>query len=677
MNNHRKWTLFFALIGLSRATLASESDLLELPLEELMQITITSTSYFDQTIMESANSVSYSGSERWDELGVRNIGEVLNNLPSTVAPQAHGKTRVVAIRGYFNFAIDTGVATRLDNIPINTLRFGTGMLAIDGFDLATLDNIELLRGPGSSLHGADAFHGALSLNTVKHGDTGVQIRFETGSEQYTAASLVSRYSDDQQQLTTALAHRKIGDQYLEYPYTDIETSTHQTGTRSNELENANLVIKYSANPYGNTQYHASVYAIKLDANQLLGLGRQQGEDTMLAQDWTDYSAQLNMIKTGLDHRFSSGFRSSIYAYFWNYADKESLDLRFTPISFLKKEQRNEDHWGIQAINRHEFFEGSNLAYGYEYNKAQNKKFITSRSFSSGSEISSDSPQQGADEDYHSLMLDGRSMLPYNQLSSIAYGVRFDYYKHFDLQASPRLGYIHAFNNAMVGKVLLGRSYRKPNTFEVYGESSVAPNPDLKPETLNNLELVLQHNADHFFISATAFKNKWNHSIRAERLAMPVNGQRVRFINTSTNEAWGLELETLLKWQKWRMDLSVSHIKSQNIDADFDYDAFPDWMLNLGLGYEFSTQWDIYLFNRYHHRQAESAPSFGQEASFGSSEFFRTDITLSWTPHSDLKLAFSIRNLFDRNNYMPAYFDREGGSPDNGINASVSLKWNLF
>lgn len=71
---YRRQLIGFVLLAalLNNTALGYDDDLFELPLDELLQVTITSTSYFDQSLMESASSVTYSDASRWDELGARN-----------------------------------------------------------------------------------------------------------------------------------------------------------------------------------------------------------------------------------------------------------------------------------------------------------------------------------------------------------------------------------------------------------------------------------------------------------------------------------------------------------------------------------------------------------------------------------------------------------------------------
>ncbi|MEE2730786.1 MAG: TonB-dependent receptor [Pseudomonadota bacterium] len=676
--SHSRWNRIFLVTLVLTAPPVRAEDLFDMSLESLMSINITSTSYFDQTLLESASSVSYGDQDRWDELGTRNLGEWLNTLPSTVATPGYGKTRVIAIRGYYNYSIDTGVATLLDDVPINTLRYGTGSQSIDGFDLTALESVEVIRGPASSLYGSDAFHGVLSMNTAQHGDTGITTRLGAGSEDEQAASLVGRFHQDRHHLTAALAYRNIGDQDLEYPYQDPASGKPETGHRRNSLENQNLVLKYQLDASAQTQYRFSGYLMSLDSDQLLGVGRRLGGDAMADQDWSDYQSRLALVKAGFEHHYNPEFSSSAFVYYWQTEDEGSIDLReaVTPFAFYQETRTEEHHWGVKAVNRHQLSRGSNLAYGYAYHQAKNDRFTVTRTLPSGASSTSDAPEQGAKDDNHSVFVDGR----YNvQLfgtrdSTLVYGTRLDNYKHFDWQNSPRLGWIQPLDHQYVAKLILGRSYRKPNTFEMYGSSSVLGNMDLEPETLDSVELVLQHAGEQVFSSVTLFKNWWHDSIRVESYEVPVNGIIGQFENTDDNESWGLELEVMGEWGHWRLDANASHILSKNVDLGLDYEAFPDWMLNLGVGYRWSPQWDLYLLGRYQHRRTASEPQYGVEPHLEGDDFFRTDLTLAWSPVPNLITRLAIRNLFDRENYMPSYSDRLGGAPDNGINGALSLEW---
>ncbi|RLP53195.1 MAG: TonB-dependent receptor [Ketobacter sp.] len=658
---------------------AHERDLFSISLEELMDIKVTSTSYFDQTRMDASSSVTHSDPAHWQELGVRTLGELLNNMPSTISPQGFASSRVTSIRGFFDFNSNSGIATRLDDIPVNKLRSGTGMLGIEGFDLATLSNVELIRGPGSAMHGADAFHGVISMQTYAPTEATKTVQLEAGTEQDGAGSVLAHFEGEQQGLTAVLSQRKLGDQALQYEYNEPALGQVRSGERSNELEISNLVVKYSAHVRTGTELYANAYLFNMDANQLPGIGATLGEPGMADKDWSYYRSLTSLMKLGMNHQWSDQSKFSVFGYYWKNEDVYNTDFRDTVLGVNVEEQRQESHWGLQAINRHSFDNGANLAYGYEYRGAVLDEFNVTALDNSGSLIEVQREEAGTESDSHSLLLDGRYPLYLFDLgkTEIVYGLRLDEFEEFDLQTSPRLGLLQHLNDRTVIKLLYGQAFRAPNLLERFGSEQIAANDDLQPEALETIELVLQTQFEHLFAGITLFANDWSDAIRTEALDVPVNGVDFQFQNTGQNKAYGFELETLARWNKFRFDTMLSHVRSKNDDTGEYFDAFPDWMLNIGVGYTFNANWDLYTSTRYHHRkQAAEVFSAAAMANQGPETFLRTDIVLAWMVSSSLTTRMTIRNLFNRDDFQPGYMGQVKGVPDNGINLSLSASWHL-
>ncbi|AWB69184.1 hypothetical protein C2869_22035 (plasmid) [Saccharobesus litoralis] len=654
----------------------SIDDIYALSIEQLLDVSVTSTSFFKQSYTESASSVSVRQQHQWQQMGVRNVGELLNTLPATVAPQAHGKSRVVAVRGYFNYSIDSGVATLIDGVPINVQRFGTGMQAIDGFDLTTLESVEMIRGPGSALHGPDAFHGVVALNTLAHGDTGASVTFDIGQEDYSLMSLNAHMSQGNHQLTLAASERVIGDQNLRYPYFDTDSQQLAFSARRNQLDNHNLLLKYTYQYSSNTSINGLAYSLDLDAQQLQGLGRQLGADTMQDKDWSDYSAQLDLVRLGLNHYVNAQNEISFSGYYWQYHDVEKMDFRDIDfIGYATHGYRQEHNWGLQLVNRYTPSNQHKVALGYEYHAAKNDLSDGHRIFPNDQLVINRLAQHGVSNDVHSLIVDGSWFFSarLNQASHIAYSARVDEISGFGTQLSPRLGFFQPLNTNHLVKVLFSRSYRKPTSYEIYGSGSVAENSQVKPEQLTNLELVWQMTDTNHLTSLSVFRNRWTNSIRGVRLAQAIDGKDFQFQNATHNQAWGLELESKVNWQQFDIEANASYIVSKNTETNEEYRAFPDWLVNLGLGYYFNPQWRSHVLLRYQHRNTDSTPAFANPQPEQNIDFIRVDLMTGWVGEK-VEVSAAIRNVFNRTNTMPAYFDRLAGSPGNRRNVSLSAKF---
>ncbi|NPA49026.1 MAG: TonB-dependent receptor [Thermodesulfobacteria bacterium] len=72
------------------------------------------------------------------------------------------------------------------------------------------------------------------------------------------------------------------------------------------------------------------------------------------------------------------------------------------------------------------------------------------------------------------------------------GLRYDKYNGFNGQFSPRIVWIHRFTPKLISKFIYGHGFRIPDLDALYDDHSplVVGNPDLDPEKLDSLELVL-------------------------------------------------------------------------------------------------------------------------------------------------------------------------------------------
>ncbi|NPU90769.1 MAG: TonB-dependent receptor [Gammaproteobacteria bacterium] len=668
--------LFVSLSLLSTTAGARDRDLLAMSVEDLLMVTITSTSYFDETVLSSANSVTQVSAPQWDERGNRNLGELLNTLPSTLAVPTNGGTRTLAIRGYFH--TNTGVSVRLDDVPMNKLNPGNSLEDLDGYDLDTLQTVELIRGPGSAMHGADAFHGVLSLQTLEPDRNGATLRTSLGSEEYGAASTSGHWGDDRQQVTAAVAYRGIGDQDLTYPYTDPDTGQQGEGTRSNRLENANLLFKYSAQPTAATRLYANTYLLKLDADELPALGRAVANQSYLKdQDHSQMNSETGLLKLGVEHQISASNVLTVSGFGWQNSSQFFGDFRTTPIQIISDEVRDESRYGLQILDRYRFSDRAHLALGYEYNESTMDKHKTTLVHASGAVLKNNfrNPDTGYTRKLDSLIIDGRAPLPWDTLE-LVYGGRLDDYSDFDRQFSPRLGLLHTTDDQAVLKILYGHAYRAPNLSEMFGSEQLQPNFDLQAEEMDSLELVYQKQTRHWVSTLTLFQNLWSEWIRGAPLEVPSDDFLFQFRNTGRNEAYGVEAETQARWDQARLSLAASYVRSENVDSGEVFSAFPEWMLDLGWGYRFSAQWDVHINNRLLLRDAASAPVIPGDPFETAEDYFRTDLELAWSPADALITRAIVRNLFDRTNYLPSFLYHESGIPDNGIGLTLALELHL-
>jgi len=101
----------------------------------------------------------------------------------------------------------------LDDIPINSFVYGTDVISLDNLELATLQQMEVVRGPSSTLYGSDALHSSEAYQAWRLGVAEPQSKLNTDESDYSHSSLQSFQTlGENWILGLALAASKEGNQ---------------------------------------------------------------------------------------------------------------------------------------------------------------------------------------------------------------------------------------------------------------------------------------------------------------------------------------------------------------------------------------------------------------------------------------------------------------------------------
>lgn len=153
-----------ALVG------AQQGDLSQLSLNDLMQIEVVSASKRPQGLADVAASVFVITGEDIRRSGVRSIPEALRLAPGVQVAQQDGGTWYVGIRGFAS-RFSNKLLVLVDGRSVYTPLFsGVYWDAID-VPLADIDRIEVVRGPGGAVWGANAVNGVINIVTRSAAET--------------------------------------------------------------------------------------------------------------------------------------------------------------------------------------------------------------------------------------------------------------------------------------------------------------------------------------------------------------------------------------------------------------------------------------------------------------------------------------------------------------------------
>ncbi len=138
-------------------------DLTDLTVEELMNIEVTSVSKKPQKISEAAAAVFVITAEDIRRSGVTSISEALRMVPGLQVARIDGNNRAISSRG-FNGIYANKLLVLIDGRSVYTpLYSGVFWATIQDTLLPNIDRIEVIRGPGAALWGANAVNGIINI----------------------------------------------------------------------------------------------------------------------------------------------------------------------------------------------------------------------------------------------------------------------------------------------------------------------------------------------------------------------------------------------------------------------------------------------------------------------------------------------------------------------------------
>ena len=160
------------------------ADLTELSLEELMDIEIITVSKKEERLFEAAAAVYVITQKDIRRSGVTSIPEALRLVPGFQGPRIDANKWAISSRGFYGFYSSNKLLVLIDGRNVYH-PFGGGVFwEVQDVLLRDVERIEVIRGPGAALWGANAVDGVINILMKSARDTqGGLVTFGTGSEE--------------------------------------------------------------------------------------------------------------------------------------------------------------------------------------------------------------------------------------------------------------------------------------------------------------------------------------------------------------------------------------------------------------------------------------------------------------------------------------------------------------
>ncbi len=140
-------------------------NLLAMPFEELMALSInTAVTKKEQSVKDSAAAVFVISQEDIRRSGVTNIPEALRMAPGLQVAHIDANKWAISARG-FNDRFSTKLLVMIDGRTVYTPIFSGVFWHREDTPLEDVERIEVIRGPGASMWGANAVNGVINIIT--------------------------------------------------------------------------------------------------------------------------------------------------------------------------------------------------------------------------------------------------------------------------------------------------------------------------------------------------------------------------------------------------------------------------------------------------------------------------------------------------------------------------------
>lgn len=544
-------------------------ELFDLSIIELLEVEVTSSTKTKKNIEQAPSIVTVFNSDDIKKLGARTLSDVLFTVAGVQVQSRTNGRKEVWFRGVQS-EFHNKILLLIDNVPIQNV---FSDFAIDeALPLELVKKIEILKGPGAALYGANAFSGVISIYTYRPGEleNSYSVRGEAGSQN---TGLASFWVDEDLNYAKLLLEGKT---YKSDGETPLHDRTGNVNNRSEEQElqyvrlklaskNDKLLFSASAQSFDNTRVYKG-YSVDNDREHKNFRINLEYKDNYLDGDASYY---LNAYYTKTE-RFEI---EDVYSL--NNGARTGLDESF---SFVD----NVEHLGLSAntnidISKHE------LLFGFEFKEEKLTDSYYTDNLTNEVKTFVQDPQY-LNNEINTYSLFTQDTYTFNaDMTQFTLGLRYDYTELFGDQLNYRLGLTHQFTNEIFSKLLFGTAYRTPSMHEYVRAPIGTPLPDV--ETMKTYEAQLGYKTKYTYLTLTGFYNTFKNLISRKNalLETGANLDEEQFGNLDDQEMYGLELESQYHMNsQWSGFTNASYLHTKSESTNTEIPLLATWTLVTGV-----------------------------------------------------------------------------------------------
>ncbi|MSR83817.1 MAG: HAMP domain-containing protein [Candidatus Latescibacteria bacterium] len=204
-------------------------ELLDLSLEELLQVKISTAAKYEQLGADAPASVTVVTAEDIALYGYRNLAEILRHAAGFYSSDDRNYT-YLGVRGFSRPSdYNNRVLFLVDGHALNESVFGQGLFANETpFDMDSIQQVEIVRGPGSALYGSYAMFAVVNVVTRRGGaqpETHLEVEAGSWGKREASASYSRRLTGGEQLDFSGRWGEVAGQDYSFPEYADPDTGS--------------------------------------------------------------------------------------------------------------------------------------------------------------------------------------------------------------------------------------------------------------------------------------------------------------------------------------------------------------------------------------------------------------------------------------------------------------------
>lgn len=659
-----------------------------------------------RALVDVPNTVDVIDRETMDERLVRDLKDLFRYEPGISVPSGFGRFGIgdIRIRGLGG----NRVLIQTDGIPVSdAFSIGSFSNANRNFvDLDTLKQVEVLRGPGSSLYGSDALGGVVSFQTKdpedyltggKRSHVGIKFGYESDWDGLFAGATVAAGGDRWSGMV-AVSHRQGVEQ--DNQGERAVDGAQRTAPNPQERDGRSLLAKLVFAPSDTQRWRLTVEgnedASDTDVRSGRGFSALTGA-TVSAQYGDDHQTRARIALAHEMDALGAGFADSLQ---WNIYRQDSEttqrtdEFRTTAAGVRQRRQRtfNFDQrlMGVEAVLSKQLQFGSTehvLTYGAEFARTETrqKRDGLATNLVTGVSTPVISPDNFPVRDFPNSRSTTAALFVQDEISfadgafRLVPALRVDHYAlrptidtifaadnpgvaAVDLDETsiaPKLGAVWKFAPDWSLFAGYARGFRAPPYADVnigftnlaFGYTAIA-NPDLKPETSDGFEAGMRYGGEAFWFGLSVYDNRYRDFIESLGF-VGINNQGLQVFqsrNVADARIHGAELKGGVDFGSysdaldgWSLRGAAAYARGEDRDDDVPLDSVDPLRGSLGLAYD-REHWGAELAGTF----ADRKDRVSNTALYRPEGYAVFDLLAHWRfPSTGVRFNVGVFNLADR------------------------------